>query len=116
MTVADSNGNDRSQYYDLPNPESSLNTEDEHEQLFEDTPLLGNGHLRPRSPSVCRSRTLSGASHRADTSSPGLSIWTLTRFQKIILATTAAVDLLSFLSVSIMAPFFPEEVRTPFIS
>lgn len=107
MTVTTSEGSDQNQYYDLPNPETSLNTEDVH--AFEDSPLLGDGRLRTPSPSVCRSRTLSAASSRPDRRSPSLSIWTLTRFQKIILATTAAVDLLSFLSVSIMAPFFPEE-------
>ena len=39
------------------------------------------------------------------------SFKTLTKGQKVILASTSFTNLLSFLSLSILAPFFPKEVR-----
>ena len=46
------------------------------------------------------------------TSSSDESTSKLTTAQKKTLAVTAIADLLAYLSLSIMAPFFPEEVRT----
>ena len=39
------------------------------------------------------------------------SFKTLTKDQKVILASTSFTNLLSYLSLSILAPFFPKEVR-----
>ncbi|XP_045187398.2 MFS-type transporter SLC18B1-like [Mercenaria mercenaria] len=107
MTVTIHGESDSDRYYDLPDPEASLNTEDEY--FSEDSPLLGKTRATTPIPSICRSGSISISSSHVDSESSGISIWTLTRVQKIVLATTAAVDLLTFLSVSIMAPFFPEE-------
>ena len=46
-----------------------------------------------------------------DTTEQKLSFKTLTRAQKVILASTSFTNLLSYLSLSILAPFFPKEVK-----
>ena len=45
-----------------------------------------------------------------DTNEQKFSFKTLTRAQKVILASTSFTNLLSYLSLSILAPFFPKEV------
>ncbi|XP_060579809.1 MFS-type transporter SLC18B1-like [Ruditapes philippinarum] len=110
MTVTSQEDSDKERFYDIPSQDTSLNTEhDEHDVFSERSSLLGRGRQTTRTPSIYRSRSLSISSSRIDSQSSTLSIWTLTRTQKIVLATTSIVDLLSFLSMSIMAPFFPEE-------
>lgn len=114
MTITNIEGSESesNRYYDLPDQKPSLNTE--NEEYFEDSLLLGRGRRTTPAPAICRSRSVS--SSRLISESSGLSIWTLSRLQKIVLVITAIVDLLTFLSVSIMAPFFPEEVGQPFIN
>ncbi|XP_060572329.1 MFS-type transporter SLC18B1-like [Ruditapes philippinarum] len=110
MTVTSQEDSDKERFYDIPSQDTSLNTEhDEHDVFSERSSLLERGRQTTRTPSIYRSRSLSISSSRIDSESSTLSIWTLTRTQKIVLATTSIVDLLSFLSMSIMAPFFPEE-------
>lgn len=114
MTITNIEGSESesNRYYDLPDQKPSLNTE--NEEYFEDSLLLGRGRRTTPAPAICRSRSVS--SSRLISESSGLSIWTLSRLQKIVLVITAIVDLLTFLSVSIMAPFFPEEVGTGSLS
>ncbi|KAH3844710.1 MFS-type transporter SLC18B1-like [Dreissena polymorpha] len=85
----------------------------------EKTPLLGASfinELQNVDVIKTKSRDRSGSDTSSSTSSEGLSIWTLSREQKIIIATTSFVDLLMFLSISIMAPFFPEEALSKGVS
>ena len=49
--------------------------------------------------------------HGDETTEQKFSFKTLTKGQKIILATTSFTNLLSYLSLSILAPFFPKEVE-----
>ena len=61
--------------------------------------------LRPR---LSRSKSVTSVKSEKNET---LSLWTLTRAQKVTLVVTSVVDLITYLSISIMAPFFPEEVR-----
>lgn len=62
----------------------------------------------PRSRSYSRTRSVIAPKE--------LTIWTLSREQKIILLLYALSGLISYLSVSLMAPFFPEEALSKGVS
>ena len=49
--------------------------------------------------------------NKEETTEQKFSFKTLTRPQKVILASTSFTNLLSYLSLSILAPFFPKEVK-----
>ena len=83
----------------------------DEEDYFERQPLIQrSSRRRSKSPltSPNRHRSISRSLSRSQTST--MSIWTLTRTQKLVLVTTCLCDFIAFLSISLMAPFFPEEV------
>ena len=96
----------------------------EEDAYCERTPLLNSGtHSRPVTPSsgtghgiysgLSRSisvHSVSGATESSSGSSSDVSVSRLSSSQKKVLVLTAIADLLAYLSLSIMAPFFPEEV------
>ena len=111
--------------HNKPRCECLIDSEDE--AYREKTPLLLNGSTSTRSltPSsgtvgglyTCLSRSNSVPSVSGATgSSSDVSESKLSSSQKRTLVITAIADLLAFLSLSIMAPFFPEEVIVPFLS
>ena len=115
-------------YDDLGNLQSALgrshSSDNEEEAYCERTPLLNSDtHSRPVTPSLgtghgiysglSRSisvHSVSGATESSSGSSSDVSVSRLTSSQKKVLVLTAIADLLAYLSLSIMAPFFPEEV------
>ena len=98
--------------------ESPIDVEDDDDETYcERKPLL-NGVARSHSRTghgpfsgLSRSNSVPSVSGRSD---GGESIRKLTSAQKKTILFTAVADLLAYLSLSIMAPFFPEEVTIQF--
>lgn len=116
MPLEDTNSSRESEtqlLYDYPSPVTSSEKET---ACYERTPLLAaddhEEHVLPNYSLERLRPRLSRSSSVVSEKKEKLTIWTLSRSQKVTLAITASVDLLTYLSVSIMAPFFPEEVSS----
>lgn len=68
------------------------------------------------SPGTSTENDTSGSSNDTSTETRKFSLWGLSSRKKFILASTCWCDLSTFMCLSVMAPFFPEEVSLVCIS
>ncbi|XP_052765930.1 MFS-type transporter SLC18B1-like isoform X2 [Mya arenaria] len=95
---------------------NGVHCHNDYERATERSPLLPGLSTVKCRPADASTSTSTDEADDGSNDSRGSGLRSLTRSQIIILAMTAVSDLLVFLSISIMAPFFPEEALAKGVS